>query len=83
MYLKGEAGAPDPQAALPWLEAAAKANHPVAQFQLAELYERGKVTPRDVSKAETLYAAAAARGVPHAADRLALLRSGAVSAPRP
>jgi TPR repeat protein len=83
MYLKGEAGPPDPESAVPWLEAAAKANHPVAEFQLAEIYERGKVVARDVAKAEELYAAAAARGVPHAADRLALLRSGAVSAPRP
>jgi TPR repeat protein len=83
MYLRGEAGTPDPESALPWLQAAAKANHAVAQFQLAEIYERGKVVPRDVAKAEELYAAAAARGVPHAADRLALLRSGAVSAPRP
>jgi TPR repeat protein len=83
MYLKGEAGAPDPESALPWLEAAAKANHPMAQFQLAELYERGQVVPRDVAKAEELYAEAAARGVPHAADRLALLKSGAVSPPRP
>jgi len=83
MYLKGEAGPPDPESALPWLEAAAKANHPFAQFQLAELYERGQVVPRDVAKAEELYGEAAARGVPHAADRLALLKSGAVSPPRP
>jgi uncharacterized protein len=83
MYLTGEAGAPDPEAALPWLEAAARANHAVAQFQLAELYERGKVVARDLAKAEALYAAAAERGVPQAADRLALLKSGAVSPPRP
>jgi len=37
MYLKGEAGPPDAAAALPWLEAAARANHAIAQFQLAEL----------------------------------------------
>lgn len=83
MYLRGEAGPPEPESALPWLEAAAKANHPIAEFQLAELYERGKVVARDVARAEALYAAAAERGVPHAADRLALLKSGAVSAPRP
>ncbi|MBV8800207.1 MAG: sel1 repeat family protein [Alphaproteobacteria bacterium] len=83
MYLYGEAGPPDPQSALPWLEAAAAAHHPTAQFLLAEIYERGQAVPRDVQKAEKLYAEAAARGVPHAADRLALLKSGAVSAPRP
>jgi TPR repeat protein len=83
MYLYGEAGPPDPDSALPWLQAAADAHHPMAQFLLAEIYERGKIVPRDVEKAEALYAEAAARGVPHAADRLALLKSGAVSAPKP
>src|SRR3954452_907199 len=83
MLLKGEAGPPDPDSAIQWLESAAKANHAIAQFRLAEIYERGKIVPRDVTKAEELYAAAAARGVPQAATRLELLKSGAVSAPRP
>jgi TPR repeat protein len=83
MYLFGEAGVPDPQSALPWLEAAAKVHHPIAAFRLAEIYERGAIVRRDVAKAESLYAEAASRGIPQAATRLALLKSGAVSAPRP
>lgn len=83
MLLNGEAGPPDPQSALPWLQAAAAQHHPVAEFHLAEIYERGKVVPRDVARAEELYADAAARGVPQAASRLELLKSGAVSPPRP
>ena len=83
MLLEGEAGPPDPDSALPWLQAAAAQHHPRAEFLLAEIYERGKVVPRDVAKAEELYAEAAARGVPQAASRLEILKSGAVSAPRP
>lgn len=83
MLLEGEAGPPDPQSALPWLEAAAAQHHPRAQFLLAEIYERGQAVPRDLAKAEELYAAAAARGVPQAATRLELLKSGAVSPPKP
>jgi TPR repeat protein len=82
MLLSGEAGAPDPQAALPWLEQAAKAHHARAEFRLAEMYERGQYVPRDVIRAEQLYADAASAGVPQAATRLNLLKSGAVSPPR-
>jgi len=83
MYLFGEAGPPDARAALPWLEAAAEAHHPLAAFRLAEIYERGTIVRRDVAKAEQLYAQAASGGIQTAANRLALLKSGAVSAPRP
>jgi TPR repeat protein len=83
MLLNGEAGPPDPESAMQWLEAAAKAHHPIAEFRLAEIYERGQVVPRDVARAEELYTDAAARGVPQAAQRLELLKSGAVSPPRP
>ena len=83
MLLNGEAGAPDPESAMQWLEAAAKAHHPIAEFRLAEIYERGQIVPRDVARAEDLYTDAAARGVPQAAQRLELLKSGAVSPPRP
>lgn len=83
MLLNGEAGPPDPESAMRWLETAAKAHHPMAEFRLAEIYERGQVVPRDVIRAEELYAEAAARGVPQAAQRLELLKSGAVSPPRP
>src|SRR5947209_16977474 len=42
MLLEGEAGPPDPDSALPWLQAAAAEHHPRAEFLLAEIYERGK-----------------------------------------
>jgi TPR repeat protein len=83
MLLYGEAGASDPQSALPWLEQAAKAHHAMAEFRLAEIYERGQYVTRYVARAEQLYADAAAAGVPQAATRLNLLRSGAISPPRP
>ncbi|HEY1961404.1 MAG TPA: tetratricopeptide repeat protein [Rhizomicrobium sp.] len=83
MLLYGEGGQPDPQSALPWLEQAAKAHHALAEFRLAEIYERGLFVTRDVARAEQLYADAAAAGVPQAATRLNLLKSGVVSPPRP
>jgi TPR repeat protein len=83
MLLNGEAAPADPTAALPWLEAAAKAHHPMAAFRLAEIYERGRFVTRDVGKAEEYYQEAADRGVPQAATRLELMKSGAVSRPRP
>ena len=72
MLLKGEAGPPDLASALPPLEAAAAANHPVAQFELAELYETGAppLLPQNLEMARRLYAAAANHGMKEAADRL-------------
>jgi TPR repeat protein len=57
---------------LPLLEAAAAANHPVAQFQLGELYETGAppFVPQNLEVARQLYAAAAGHGMKDAADRL-------------
>lgn len=75
MLLKGEAGDPDPKAALPLLQSAARANHPIAQFQLGQMYETGAngLVPVDLEIARQLYAAAAARGMKDAADRLAVI----------
>jgi TPR repeat protein len=72
MLLKGEAGPPDLTHALPLLAAAAAANHPVAQFELGELYETGAppFLPKDLDEARKLYAAAAGHGMTEAADRL-------------
>jgi TPR repeat protein len=83
MLLKGEAGDPDPKAALPLLVAASAANHPVAQFQLAQMYETGAggLVPVNLEMARQLYAAAAARGMKEAADRLAII--GPPSPPAP
>ncbi len=69
MLLKGEAGPPDPRAALPLLEAAA-ADHPVAEYELAQMFEAGGLVPEDPATARKLYAAAAGHGMKEAQDRL-------------
>ncbi|HEV2560914.1 MAG TPA: tetratricopeptide repeat protein [Rhizomicrobium sp.] len=83
MYLDGEAGDPDPAAALPWLERAVAANHPIAQYHLGQLYEEGKAVPKDLHKAELLYAAAAAHGVKEAVARLSALKNWPAAPPSP
>jgi hypothetical protein len=85
MLLKGEAGPPDLGAALPLLQAAAAAHHPLAQFQLGELYETGAppLVPQNVEVARQLYAAAADRGMKEAADRLRVVGPPAPVAPPP
>jgi len=74
MLLAGEAGDPDPRGALRWLLLAAKAQHPLAEYELGKMYEAGTVVPQDLAKAQTLYEAAAARGVWDATVRLAALK---------
>src|SRR6202044_3896597 len=71
MLLKGEAGPPDLAAALPLLAAAAAGHHPVAQFELGELYETGAppLLPKDLEVARRLYSDAAGHGMKEAADR--------------
>jgi TPR repeat protein len=80
MYLKGELGPPDLARALPLLEAAAAANHPVAQYQLGQFYETGAppYVPQNLEVARQLYAAAAKHGMPEAAARAAYLGPPAV-----
>src|SRR5690349_7890738 len=80
MYLKGELGPPDLGRALPLLEAAAAANHPVAQYQLGQFYETGAppLVPQNLEVARQLYAAAAKHGMPDAAARSAFLGPPAV-----
>jgi hypothetical protein len=73
MLLKGEAGPPNPKAALPLLQAAAAANHPLAQYELGEMYESGELVPKDLDIARSLYAKAARHGVTEAGGRLAAL----------
>ncbi len=74
MLLDGEAGKPDPKAALPWLMLAAAAGHPTAQFRLGEMYEKGtKFMSPDIEAAKLLYGAAAAHRQRGAAARLAAL----------
>jgi hypothetical protein len=84
MLLKGEAGPPDLERALPLLQAAAAANHPVAQFELGQLYETGAppLVPQNLEVARQLYAAAASHGMREAADRAAFLGPPAVDTAR-
>jgi uncharacterized protein len=72
MLLKGEAGPPDVKAAFPWLVSAADAGHPIAAFELAELYESGvkDIVPRNTEVARKLYERAAAGGMEEAKQRL-------------
>jgi cell division septation protein DedD len=51
----------------------ADAGDPDAQFDLAQAYKLGRGVPRDLTKAEALYAAAAARGHLQASDNYGLL----------
>ena len=75
MYLKGELGPPDLARALPLLEAAAAANHPIAQYQLGQFYETGAppLVPQNLEVARQLYASAAAHGMKEAAARSTFL----------
>jgi uncharacterized protein len=73
MLIKGEAGPPDPERALPLLVASASAHHPIAEYELAQFYEEGKLVPKNLTVARNLYAAAANQGVKEAAARLAQL----------
>ena len=82
MLLKGEAGEPDSKAALPLLQAAA-ANHPLAQFQLAQMFETGAggLVPQNLDVARQLYASAASRGIKEAAERLRIIGPSPANAP--
>lgn len=51
----------------------ARAGDPDAQFNLAQAYKLGRGVPRDLTKAETLYASAAAKGHLQAGDNYGLL----------
>jgi len=51
----------------------ADAGDPDAQFNMAQAYKLGRGVPRDLAKAETLYASAAAKGHLQAADNYGLL----------
>lgn len=58
-----EAGTYDPVAAAALLQRAADAGSPVAQFELAKLYERGQGVARDPDRALALFQAAADQGL--------------------
>jgi len=54
-------------------QAPAAAGDPDAQFNLAQAYKLGRGVPRDLTRAETLYASAAAKGHLQAGDNYGLL----------
>jgi TPR repeat protein len=55
---------------LPLLVSAAAANHPIAEYELAEFYETGQLVPKDMTVARRLYTAAASHGMKEAQARL-------------
>jgi TPR repeat protein len=55
------------------LASAAAANHPVAEYELAQFYEAGELVPHNMSVARHLYEAAASHGMKEAEARLAQL----------
>ena len=73
MALESVSSVSDLRSALPFLEAAAAANHPVAQFQLGQFYETGAppLVPQDLETARQLYSSAANHGMKEAAARSA------------
>jgi TPR repeat protein len=75
MLLEGEAGPPDVKAAFPWLAAAADAGHPIAAYELAQLYETGvgSYVPKNIAMARKLYERAAAGGMEEAKKHLQAL----------
>jgi TPR repeat protein len=70
MLLTGDGGPADARAALPWLQLAADAGHPIAEFHLGEIYQDGEVVKQDLKRAKEYYAEAAARGVTAAGARM-------------
>jgi TPR repeat protein len=70
----------DKAAAIPWLARAATAGHPIATFELGQIYEDGKVVPQDLKEARRLYKIAAEAGITDAVQRLQEL-DGAAPAP--
>lgn len=73
MRLNPNAGKFDPEAAVAFLQRAADAGAPEAQFELAKLYERGTGVAADPEKALQLYQAAARQNFADAINDLGFL----------
>lgn len=73
MRLNPDAGRFDPEAAVAFLQRAADAGAPEAQFELAKLYERGTGVAADPQKALQLYQAAARQNFADAINDLGFL----------
>ncbi len=71
---EGIAGQPDLVQALDWYRKALKNGHDRAMYNIAAIYEKGEVVPRDMDKAIRLYREAEKKGNPEAIARLEELR---------
>jgi len=58
------------QEALHWLHKAASAGDKLAQYNLAVIYQEGKIVPRDIKKSIALFQQAASQGDSQAAEAL-------------
>lgn len=77
------AGQFDPEAAFDLFSRAAAAGDPVAQFELAKLYEKGMGVPADRERALELFEASAAQDFPDALNDLGYMHyQGALGLPR-
>ena len=85
MLIKGEGGEPDLKRALPLLQSSADGNHPIAEYELAQIYETGGdgLVAANIDLARRLYQASASRGMRAASDRLAALGSSYSTAINP
>ncbi|MCA0872595.1 caspase family protein [Seohaeicola saemankumensis] len=82
MRLNPNEGRFDPGAAVEFLQRAADAGSPEAQFELAKLYERGTGVPQDEARALELYRAAADQDFADAINDLGFLHyQGALGLP--
>ena len=73
MHLEGDGVPKNLEAAAFWFHAGAQAGSPIAQYNLAVMYERGTGVEKDIAKALGWYAIAARSGSKPALDRLAVL----------
>ena len=81
LYYGGEEFAPNPAAAVPWLDLAAQAGNGVAQSLLARLYLEGTGVPSDRERALTWALSAAEKGIVSAQYDAAALLAARPGAP--
>ena len=70
----GVDGEPNVQTAMEWYRKALKHGHGRAMFNLAAIYEKGDVVPRDMDKAIRLFIEAEKKGNENARERLLKLQ---------
>jgi localization factor PodJL len=72
-FLEGRTVPRDPKVAADWLQTAADAGSPFAQYRLGALYEKGVGVAKDAARARALYTRAADAGNARAMHNLAVL----------